>query len=272
MTNEFLNAFFQSACAKSALGRAVQRKDLRRVRSYFRFGEIASSICGIFFSGILLCTAVFMFITSANSRKAAETCIPEMPASAGAPPAAAIVDETGFVSESQLPSIEFSLSRIADEYNIQTAVYSSSEPAHDVYSDLFSDERGVVLYVEEHEDYGTLTYYWGDELDNIFTSENIQLLNDNQTYLDAFTHDRAYNVISDFDDGLYDIFQRPLRAASTAPFELATGIFWVAAAAAAFPLMRLITFATLGLPHRQKARRQLLAELEEYIYQQKTES
>lgn len=269
MTNEFLNMMFHSMCARSALSCAIERRDIRRIRSYFKFVEIAGSICGLFLSVILLCIAVFMFLSAANSHRVPEAGVPEMPAAAGTPPASAIIDETGFVSESQVPSIQFSLSRIADKYNIQTAVYSSSEPAHDVYHDFFSDERGVVLYVEEHEDYGTLTYYWGDELDDVFTSENIQLLNASQMYLDAFTHDRAYNIISDFDDGLYNLFQRPLQMASAAPFELGTGVFWVVAAVAAFPLMRLLTFDIMGLPRRKKARSQLLAELEQYLAQQK---
>lgn len=140
---------------------------------------------------------------------------------------------------------------------IQTAVYSSSAPAHDVYDSAFTDENGVVLYIEEHEDYGTLTYYWGDNLNSIFTPENIEILDSAQTYLDARTHDRASNVVSDFKTGLNRLFNGPEHESFSAPFESVTAIFWLLMAPVFYLLVNFLICRLVGVSFSKKKRKTL---------------
>lgn len=188
--------------ARSALTSAYQQGDVKKVKRFFKTVDIGGKVGGLFMALILVALSISMFMTAFSSQTDGSRTAPSIPAEAGALPVTAVYDDTGFVADYHIEHLPDSFEHIADDYHIQTAVYSSSAPAHDVYDSIFTDENGVVLYIEEHEDYGTLTYYWGDNLDSIFTAENIEILDSAQTYLDARTHDRASNVVSDFRTGL----------------------------------------------------------------------
>lgn len=109
------------------------------------------------------------------------------------------------------------------------------------------------------------TYYYGDELSDIFTEENIVILNEAQTYLDGFTHDRAPNVVFDFKHGLDNVFRGADSAVNRMPFEVMTGVFWLVMAVVFFFLTRLFCFLAVGLPPRRVQREEYLKRILESI-------
>lgn len=257
---DFAHAGVLSLRARRAFTRAIRRGGFDEVYRYIRFGLIGSIVGGLFISAIFISIGIAMLLISAQTSTVANRTTPTMPEAAGAPPAISVYDDTGLVSDYHLSEqgIEKQLERILNNYHMQVVAYSSSAPAHDVYDTLFTDENGVVLYLEEHEDYGTLTYYWGDNLDGIFTRDNISILNAHQESLDIFTHDRLTNVVSDFSDGLTDLFLNPDRANDRQPIEFGAAIIWIVAAIPAFFLSRRLFLYALGLPRRKADQKEIL--------------
>lgn len=247
--------------ARSALTSAYQQGDVKKVKRFFKTVDIGGKVGGLFMALILVALSISMFMTAFSSQTDGSRTAPSIPAEAGALPVTAVYDDTGFVADYHIEHLPDSFEHIADDYHIQTAVYSSSAPAHDVYDSIFTDENGVVLYIEEHEDYGTLTYYWGDNLDSIFTAENIEILDSAQTYLDARTHDRASNVVSDFRAGLNQLFNGPEHKSLSAPFEFATAIFWLLMAPVFYLLVNFLICGLVGVPFSKKKRKAFLDRL-----------
>ena len=247
--------------ARSALTSAYQQGDVKKVKRFFKTVDIGGKVGGLFMALILVALSISMFMTAFSSQTDGSRTAPSIPAEAGALPGTAVYDDTGFVADYHIEHLPDSFEHIADDYHIQTAVYSSSAPAHDVYDSIFTDENGVVLYIEEHEDYGTLTYYWGDNLDSIFTAENIEILDSAQTYLDARTHDRASNVVSDFRTGLNQLFNGPEHKSLSAPFEFATAIFWLLMAPVFYLLVNFLICGLVGVPFSKKKRKAFLDRL-----------
>lgn len=253
--------------ARSALTSAYQQGDVKRVKRFFKTVDIGGKVGGLFMALILVALSISMFMTAFSSQTDGSRTAPSIPAEAGALPVTAVYDDTGFVADYHIEHLPDSFEHIADDYHIQTAVYSSSAPAHDVYDSIFTDENGVVLYIEEHEDYGTLTYYWGDNLDSIFTAENIEILDSAQTYLDARTHDRASNVVSDFRTGLNQLFNGPEHKSLSAPFEFATAIFWLLMAPVFYLLVNFLIRGLTGVPFSKKKRKALLDRMVSHMEQ-----
>lgn len=253
--------------ARSALTSAYQQGDVKRVKRFFKTVDIGGKVGGLFIALILVALSISMFMTAFSSQTDGSRTAPSIPAEAGALPVTAVYDDTGFVADYHIEHLPDSFEHIADDYHIQTAVYSSSAPAHDVYDSIFTDENGVVLYIEEHEDYGTLTYYWGDNLDSIFTAENIEILDSAQTYLDARTHDRASNVVSDFRTGLNQLFNGPEHKSLSAPFEFATAIFWLLMAPVFYLLVNFLICGLTGVPFSKKKRKALLDRMVSHMEQ-----
>lgn len=247
--------------ARSALTSAYQQGDVKKVKRFFKTVDIGGKVGGLFMALILVALSISMFMTAFSSQTDGSRTAPSIPAEAGALPVTAVYDDTGFVADYHIEHLPDSFEHIADDYHIQTAVYSSSAPAHDVYDSIFTDENGVVLYIEEHEDYGTLTYYWGDNLDSIFTAENIEILDSAQTYLDARTHDRASNVVSDFRTGLNQLFNGPEHKSLSAPFKFATAIFWLLMAPVFYLLVNFLICGLVGVPFSKKKRKAFLDRL-----------
>lgn len=247
--------------ARSALTSAYQQGDVKKVKRFFKTVDIGGKVGGLFMALILVALSISMFMTAFSSQTDGSRTAPSIPAEAGALPVTAVYDDTDFVADYHIEHLPDSFEHIADDYHIQTAVYSSSAPAHDVYDSIFTDENGVVLYIEEHEDYGTLTYYWGDNLDSIFTAENIEILDSAQTYLDARTHDRASNVVSDFRTGLNQLFNGPEHKSLSAPFEFATAIFWLLMAPVFYLLVNFLICGLVGVPFSKKKRKAFLDRL-----------
>ena len=243
--------------ARSSLASAYQRNDIEGVKRFFKTVDIGGKVGGLFMVLILVALSVSIFMTALNSQAEGNRAVPAIPEKAGALPITAVYDDTGFVSDYHIAHLPDTFERIADDYHIQAAVYSSSEPAHDVYDSIFTDENGVVLYIEEHEDCGTLTYYWGEYLNDIFTAENIEILDSAQTYLDARTHDRASNVVSDFRTGLNRLFNGPEHESFSAPFEFATAIFWLLMAPVFYLLVNFLLCRLVGIPFSKKKRKAL---------------
>lgn len=235
--------------ARSALTSAYQQGDVKKVKRFFKTVDIGGKVGGLFMALILVALSISMFMTAFSSQTDGSRTAPSIPAEAGALPVTAVYDDTGFVADYHIEHLPDSFEHIADDYHIQTAVYSSSAPAHDVYDSIFTDENGVVLYIEEHEDYGTLTYYWGDNLDSA------------QTYLDARTHDRASNVVSDFRTGLNQLFNGPEHKSLSAPFEFATAIFWLLMAPVFYLLVNFLICGLVGVPFSKKKRKAFLDRL-----------
>lgn len=256
--------------ARSALTSAYQQGDVKRVKRFFKTVDIGGKVGGLFMALILVALSISMFMTAFSSQTDGSRTAPSIPAEAGALPVTAVYDDTGFVADYHIEHLPDSFEHIADDYHIQTAVYSSSAPAHDVYDSIFTDENGVVLYIEEHEDYGTLTYYWGDNLDSIFTAENIEILDSAQTYLDARTHDRASNVVSDFRTGLNQLFNGPEHKSLSAPFEFATAIFWLLMAPVFYLLVNFLICGLTGVPFSKKKRKALLDRMVSHMEQNPT--
>ena len=256
--------------ARSALTSAYQQGDVKKVKRFFKTVDIGGKVGGLFMALILVALSISMFMTAFSSRTDGSRTAPSIPAEAGALPVTAVYDDTGFVADYHIEHLPDSFEHIADDYHIQTAVYSSSAPAHDVYDSIFTDENGVVLYIEEHEDYGTLTYYWGDNLDSIFTAENIEILDSAQTYLDARTHDRASNVVSDFRTGLNQLFNGPEHKSLSAPFEFATAIFWLLMAPVFYLLVNFLICGLTGVPFSKKKRKALLDRMVSHMEQNPT--
>lgn len=244
--------------ARSALASAYQQGNVKKVKRFFKTVDIGGKVGGLFMALILVALSISMFMTAFSSQTEGSRTAPSIPAEAGALPVTAVYDDTGFVADYHIEHLPDSFERIADDYHIQTAVYSSSAPAHDVYDSVFTDENGVVLYIEEHEDYGTLTYYWGGNLDSIFTPENIEILDSAQTYLDAHTHDRASNAVYDFETGLNWLFNGPENKSFSAPFEFATAIFWLLMAPVFYLLVNFLICGLVGVPFLKKKRKALL--------------
>lgn len=253
--------------ARSALTSAYQQGDVKRVKRFFKTVDIGGKVGGLFMALILVALSISMFMTAFSSQTDGSRTAPSIPAEAGALPVTAVYDDTGFVADYHIEHLPDSFEHIADDYHIQTAVYSSSAPAHDVYDSIFTDENGIVLYIEEHEDYGTLTYYWGDNLDSIFTAENIEILDSAQTYLDARTHDRASNVVSDFRTGLNQLFNGPEHKSLSAPFEFATAIFWLLMAPVFYLLVNFLICGLTGVPFSKKKRKALLDRMVSHMEQ-----
>ena len=247
--------------ARSALASAYQQGGVKKVKRFFKTVDIGGKVGGLFMALILVALSVSMFITAFSSQAEGNRTAPSIPTEAGALPVTAVYDDTGFVADYHIEHLPGTFEHIADDYHIQTAVYSSSAPAHDVYNSIFTDENGVVLYIEEHEDYGTLTYYWGDNLDSIFTPENIEILDSAQTYFDARTHDRASNVVSDFRTGLNQLFNGPEHKSFSAPFEFATAIFWLLMAPVFYLLVNFLICGLVGVPFSKKKRKAFLDRL-----------
>lgn len=253
--------------ARSALTSAYQQGDVKKVKRFFKTVDIGGKVGGLFMALILVALSISMFMTAFSSQTDGSRTAPSIPAEAGALPVTAVYDDTGFVADYHIEHLPDSFEHIADDYHIQTAVYSSSAPAHDVYNSIFTDENGVVLYIEEHEDYGTLTYYWGDNLDSIFTPENIEILDSTQTYLDARTHDRASNVVSDFRTGLNRLFNGPEHESFSAPFEFAAAIFWLLMAPVFYLLVNFLICGLTGVPFSKKKRKALLDRMVSHMEQ-----
>lgn len=251
--------------ARFGLENAIQRGDEGAVKRVFKTMEKGSTIGRGLMAVISVCVAVSMFVMAANTAKTAARETPTFPAEPGPAPITRLVDKTGFIAPYHLEEIPQDLERIAEEYHIQAAVYSSSEPVHEVYDEFFTGENGVVLYIEEHEKCGSVTYYYGDELSDIFTEENIVILNEAQTYLDGFTHDRAPNVVFDFKHGLDNVFRGADSAVNRMPFEVMTGVFWLVMAVVFFFLTRLFCFLAVGLPPRRVQREEYLKRILESI-------
>lgn len=248
------NTCVQGFLARMALHSAYERGDTTRIKRFFKTVEVGSLIGGLFMAVILVGLAISMFLTAYDSSQEAARNVPVIPAAAGAAPVQRVIDETGFITESGAERIADTLEDIADEYNIQAAVYSSPEPPHDVYDLFFSTDNGVVLYVEDHEHYGFLTYQSRDGLTDIFIRENIAILDEAQTYLAEFTHDRADNAVSDFKDGLRRLFYGAEQKSRSAPFEALTGVFWLLMAVVFYFVVRAMIFQIVGLPVRKKRR------------------
>lgn len=253
--------------ARSALTSAYQQGDVKKVKRFFKTVDIGGKVGGLFMALILVALSISMFMTAFSSRTDGSRTAPSIPAEAGALPVTAVYDDTGFVADYHIEHLPDTFARIADDYHIQTAVYSSSAPAHNVYDSVFTDENGVVLYIEEHEDYGTLTYYWGDNLDSIFTPENIEILDSTQTYLDARTHDRASNVVSDFRTGLNRLFNGPEHESFSAPFEFTAAIFRLLMAPVFYLLVNFLICGLTGVPFSKKKRKALLDRMVSHMEQ-----
>ena len=247
--------------ARGALASAIHKGKAEKVRAYFRTAEVCALIGGLVLAACVLFCAFMTLNIAVEQGRESRRDAPDIPAEAGETPVTRLVDETGYISAYHLEDIPKDLERIAEEFHIQAAVYSSGEPAHDVYDQFFSGGDGVVLYIEEHEDYGRLSYYWGSGLDDVFTASNIALLDSRQTYLDAFTHDRANNVVSDFRSGLRTLFYGAEQAGDSLAFIYLTAIFWFAMTPVAFFLERVILYAALGLPRKKMVRREVLRVL-----------
>ena len=256
--------------ARSALTSAYQQGDVKKVKRFFKTVDIGGKVGGLFMALILVALSISMFMTAFSSRTDGSRTAPSIPAEAGALPVTAVYDDTGFVADYHIEHLPDNFAGIADYYHIQTAVYSSSAPAHNVYDSVFTDENGVVLYIEEHEDYGTLTYYWGGNLDSIFTPENIEILDSAQTNLDARTHDRASNVVSDFRTGLNRLFNGPEHESFSAPFEFAAAIFWLLMAPVFYLLVNFLICGLTGVPFSKKKRKALLDRMVSHMEQNPT--
>lgn len=240
--------FTAGVSSRLSLEDAIHCGDSITINRFFKTMERNSKITGIFVAAILVCIAIGMFVTAFHTGQTAARDTPAYPSEAGTDPVTRLVDKTGFVSPYYLDNILYDLVRIADEYHIQTAIYSSDEPAHDVYDEFFTDENGVVLYIEEHEDYGSVIYYYGEELSDIFTDSNIAILDESQSFLDAFTHNRVPAVVTDFRNGMDKVFRGAEAAASRMPFEIINGILWLIMAAIFYFLTRFVYFVIVGLP------------------------
>lgn len=253
-----------------ALHSAYERGDTTRIKRFFKAVDIGSLVGGLFMAAILVGLAISMFMTAYDSSQEAARDVPAIPVSAGPAPVQRVIDETGFITEGGADRIADTLEDIADEYHLQAAVYSSPEPPHDVYDLFFSDDNGVVLYVEDLEDHGFLAYQYRDGLSDIFTRENIAILDEAQTYLDAFTHDRADNAVSDFKDGLRKLFYGAEQKSRSAPFEALTGVFWLLMAPVFYFVVRAMIFQVVGLPVRKKRREASLQMMLETAGKQQT--
>lgn len=264
------NACIQGFLARMALHSAYERGDTTRIKRFFKAVDIGSLVGGLFMAAILVGLAISMFMTAYDSSQEAARDVPAIPVSAGPAPVQRVIDETGFITEGGADRIADTLEDIADEYHLQAAVYSSPEPPHDVYDLFFSDDNGVVLYVEDLEDHGFLTYQTREGLADIFTRENIAILDSAQTYLDAFTHDRADNAVSDFKDGLRKLFYGAEQKSRSAPFEALTGVFWLLMAPVFYFVVRAMIFQVVGLPVRKKRREASLQMMLETAGKQQT--
>ena len=227
--------------ARSALTSAYQQGDVKKVKRFFKTVDIGGKVGGLFMALILVALSISMFMTAFSSQTDGSRTAPSIPAEAGALPVTAVYDDTGFVADYHIEHLPDSFEHIADDYHIQTAVYSSSAPAHDVYDSIFTDENGV--------------------LDSIFTAENIEILDSAQTYLDARTHDRASNVVSDFRTGLNQLFNGPEHKSLSAPFEFATAIFWLLMAPVFYLLVNFLICGLVGVPFSKKKRKAFLDRL-----------
>lgn len=254
MDDPLFTASLTERNAQFVIENAVSRGDPNAVKNFFKSMEKGSKIAGLFMAAFLVCIAISMFMMAFHTSQTAARETPAYPVEAGAVPATRLVDETGFISPYYLENISYDLERIADEYHIQAAVYSSSEPAHDVYDEFFTDENGVVLYIEKHEDYGYVTCYYGEDLSDIFSDANIAVLDESQSYLDTFTHDRVSTVVTDFRNGLDKVFHGADAAANRMPFEILAGAVWLVMAVVFYFLTRFAYFLIVGLPPRKKQR------------------
>ena len=240
----------------------MKEGDVVRAKKYIRTVEVGARIGAALLSGLLLLLAVFIFLTSTKTAEAAKRVPPTRPVAVGQAPSVVLSDDTGLIGDYAFEDITNVLQGITARYNIQTALYASDEKAHDVYADFFDDEWGLVLYLEDHTDYATLHYYCGDELNAIFTEENIEFLDSKQTYLSSFSRDHATNAVNDFRSAMNTLFTDPSGQSYTAGFEKATAVFWGVMAVICWVFLPSVFCGILGLPLRKRQRAEIKSALD----------
>lgn len=115
--------------ARSALASAYQQGDVKKVKRFFKTVNIGGKVGGLFMALILVALSISMFMTAFSSQTEGSRTAPSIPAEAGALPVTAVYDDTGFVADYHIEHLPGTFEHIADDYHIQTAVYSSSAPA-----------------------------------------------------------------------------------------------------------------------------------------------
>lgn len=248
---------------RAALNASIDKGDVNFVKRYFKMVNTISIIGAIFMALICILVAVSMLLMTLEHNSISKRHIINIPSKTGQPPITEVIDETGYINDYNIEAISNYLKNIANDYHIQVAVYSSFEPSSNVYDQFFEDENGVVIYIEEHESYGVLNYYWGDNLNYIFTEENIDIINEKQTYLSNFTHDRAVSVVNDFESGLNALINSPSNYEENIKFEILTVIFWLFMAPVFFFGFKYACMKLLGVPFSKNKREEILKRTQE---------
>lgn len=236
---------------RQTIGSAISANDKAKILRAIKVVDNGSIAAAIIMFGICLICALAPAVYATISIKEVQREKPVIPIEIGAEPRERIVDTTGFMGEYAIDSVTRNLASIGRYYNIQIMLYNSEEPARDLYHDYFDDENGVLVYLEEHEGSGSLHFYCGSNLRNIFTPESIAYLIDEQTYLNQFTHDRAQNVAMELYYSLGRLFEGS-RDMDDVVFTYGASVFWILMGIVAIKIMPLVVRVSLGVPGKKR--------------------
>lgn len=250
------------ANAQGVYNKTLTQGEYDRAKSLLHFGNGFSIVIPLLFAigGILL------LIISMRMAFAPPKTTFTPPEETGMPSTAAIIDETGYLSDYTDRTIRNALETIAQDYHIQAALYASTAPLEDaraVYGQFFSDEKGLVLYLEDRTDDATLTLICGEELARILTPEVEAVLQSKAADdINHFSTDHAFNAVLDVRDGFHsmtfiqdDSFSRVMDGLS--------GVFLFFLMTGCGLLCKFLCCKVTGIPSRRKDRMAMLTELEQ---------
>lgn len=244
----------------------LSEKDLERNRAVFQAVTVGARIGTVILCAVCLCIAVSSFIMAGNIAKNNERLAlrtaPKLPVSIGAPPSTRLTDKTGAIGLQSTVSIIESLDTLSEQYHIQLAVYTSEEAARNLYDDYFSDEKGLLLYLEDTLDQASLAFYPGDDIAYLFSPDNVDILNSCQDDLASFSSDHVKNMILDFRNGLEKVLYQPgdnqiSYKKDTVIFTAAAGIFWLIIGTLTWFCFPSLLCRMFGLPRYRKDREHL---------------
>lgn len=247
----------------------ADQQDAAALQSYIRTIEAAIpgiAVVFILFFAIVAFSCLAHGLSTSISIFEESTEAQASPAICGAEPMKRVYDDTGVLENYILEDIDRYFHWLAEDLRIQVALYNSTQPAHDVYDEIFDDERGIVVYVEESVASARVSYFWGDELDGIFTEKNVQRLDEAQVYLEGKVSERPRYVAYQFDQGLRALFQNtPPTTELTVRANYLGAFVWFCVGSIMATLCYAALFYRIGLPilfwHRRRLYDALLLNL-----------
>ena len=248
--------FFATGKTRGTFSKVAATRDVKKIRQYGK----TVNICIVFAQVIMVLLCLWVAATLAVSAFEAITpedrAVPARPALAYEAPSSEYIDKTQWANDSKSETAHRFIEQVYSDTGLSLAVYNSTEPAHDVYSEFFSGERGCVVYLEEHQSYGTITFYWGERLNYLFTPATISYLTSDISALERRTTDRLSDVLTKLSDNFNELFIEPEPDYTLFMIELGCALLFVLLAFIFAIFMNAIICSYAGLPKKRNDRKQ----------------